>query len=163
MEYQQLSERGPAGEAVVVTIEVHRHGKPVENVKVECDMEPSQKHLAEKLASMLALGTEELVEEFAAEADSYHPARHEGKLKLECIDVHFESEAAPHHFPARAKWKHVFQWACKHFKIAHAASANLEMREGSPDGPAINEAKQIGRFEGCKTVWLVKPGPERNG
>jgi len=150
-------------EAVVVTIEVHRHGRPVESVRVECDVEPTHKHLAEKLASVLALGTEELVEEFVAEAEGYDAKRHEGRLKLDCVDVHFESESAIHHFPAHAKWKHVFLWACKHFKIAHDASANLELREGSPDGPAINEAKHIGRFEGCKTAWLIKPGPERNG
>jgi hypothetical protein len=149
--------------AVTVTVELHRHGSAVETIKIECDAEPTHRHLAEKLAEVLTIGVEELVEEFAAEQEIYDASRHHCKLKLECIDVHFETESATHHFPARAKWKHVFNWACKKFRIAKDASPNLELRDGSAEGPALNESTHIGRFEGRRTVWLVKPGPEPNG
>lgn len=150
-------------EAVTVTVELHKHGSAVETIKIECDAEPTHHHLAEKLAEVLTIGVEELVEEFAAEQEIYDASRHHCRLKLECIDVHLESESATHHFPARAKWKNISHWACKKFRIAKDASANLELRDGSAEGPALNESKRIGRFEGCRTVWLVKPGPEPNG
>jgi len=82
---------------------------------------------------------------------------------LGCIDLHFESEAHQHHFLPSAKWERVHRWGCKKFKIASDACTNLELHSGSPEGPALNEAKKIGHHEGCMTVWLVKPGPERNG
>jgi len=150
-------------EIMRVTVEVLRHGSPVEIIEVECDAEPTHQLLAERIAEALTLGVEELVEEFSSDHGIYDRSRRRCKLKLECIDVHFESESAVHHFPSRAKWKHVHFWACKKFKIAKDVSVNLELRDGSPEGPALNESKHIGRFEGCRTVWLVKPGPEPNG
>jgi hypothetical protein len=160
---QQPHEGAKTAEMVTVTVELHRHGSPVETITIECDAERTHHHLAEQLAEVLTLGVEELVEEFASEQEIYDRQRHHCKLKLECIDVHFETESAIHHFPSRAKWKHVHYWACRKFKIAKDVSANLELRDGSPEGPVLNESKHIGHFEGCRTVWLVKPGPEPNG
>lgn len=145
-----------------VTVELHRVGAPVENVVLDCESEPTHRQLADKLAPVLTLDAEDLVEEFT-EDGSFDAGRKHAKLKLECIDVHFETESATHHFLARMKWKRVHQWACKKFTIAKDLCANLELRDGSPDGPALNEAKPIGHLEGCRTVWLVKPGPEQNG
>jgi hypothetical protein len=79
------------------------------------------------------------------------------------VDVHFETEQARHRFPASSKWAHVHEWACTHFHVPHNVCANLELREGSPSGPALNEKKEIGVHAGCEVVWLVRPGPEPNG
>jgi hypothetical protein len=159
------SERETAGitEIVTVTVDLHRHGSPVETIKVECEGEPTHRHLAQKLAEVLTLGVEELLEEFTEQQELYDHGRHHAKLKLECIDVHFETESATHHFPARARWKHVHRWACHNFRIANDISANLELRDGDPEGTVLNETNRIGEFNGCRTVWLVKPGPEPNG
>ena len=147
-------------EGVTVTIEVHRNGSPVETIKVECDAEPSDRHIAEKLASILALDAEELLEDIASEHDKH---RHHATLKLVCLDIHFETESARHHFPSRAKWHHVHRWACRKFEVANDACPNLELRDGSAEGAPLNESEAIGPYEGCRTVWLVKPGPEKNG
>lgn len=80
-----------------------------------------------------------------------------------CIDLHFESEDAKHHFPARATWAHVHHWGCDHFDVPHDACANLELHEGTATGPVLNDRNRIGYHHGCKTVWLVKPGPEPYG
>ena len=162
---RQIQGTNAAGTADLtrVTVEVVRHGAPVEVIEIECDAESTHQLLAERLAEALALEVEGLVEEFNSDLEIYDRPRRHCKLKLECVDVHFESESAIHHFPSRAKWKHVHVWACKRFKIAKDACPNLELRDGSPEGPALNESKHIGRFEGCRMVWLVKPGPEPNG
>ncbi len=80
-----------------------------------------------------------------------------------CIDLHFESEEAKQTFPARATWAHVHHWGCHQFDVPHDACANLELHEGAPNGPVLNDRKHIGPHHGCKTVWLVKPGPEPYG
>jgi hypothetical protein len=155
--------KAEVAEAVIVTVELHRHGAPVETIKIECDGQPTHRHLAEKLAAVLALEAEELVEEFTEQDGGPEHRHHHSKIKLECIEIRFETEAASHHFLARTRWKRVHHWSCKKFKIASDVSANLELRDGSPEGPPLNEAKPIGDIKGCRTVWLVKPGPEPNG
>lgn len=84
-------------------------------------------------------------------------------LRRVCLDLHFESESIRAWFPTRAKWVRVHRWACHAFKVAGDACAHLELREGSPAGPALNERQEIGLHAGCESVWLVKPGPEPNG
>lgn len=152
-----------ASETVIVTVEVQRHGRPVETIEVECDVAAATPQLPQKLAELLALEVGELVEELAGSDRAQDHGGHRHKLKLECIDVHFETESAVHHFPARTKWSRVHRWACSRFRIAADIAANLELRDGSPEGVALNESGQIGEFSGCRSVWLVKPGPEANG
>ena len=89
-----------------------------------------------------------------------HPTVHVSRV---CVNVHFEAEEAKHFFPARAPWSRVHRWACRKFGVSKSAAANLELHEGSANGPVINERKEIGASDGCKEVWLVKPGPENNG
>jgi hypothetical protein len=95
-------------------------------------------------------------------ADIIWPAR-PIRVQRVCVDLHFETEAKQAQFPAQAKWARVHRWGCHAFKIASDACAHLELHEGSPTGPALNERQAIGVHTGCKTVWLVKPGPEPNG
>lgn len=85
------------------------------------------------------------------------------KIRRVCVDLHFESEHAEHRFLSRDTWGDVHEWACRHFHVAADACANLELREGAPTGPALNDNSELGKFRGCKTVWMVKPGPEPNG
>ena len=84
-------------------------------------------------------------------------------LRRVSIELHFEGEAKRARFPARAKWARVHRWGCRAFTIASDACAHLELREGSPAGPALNERQEIGPHAGSEIVWLVKPGPEPNG
>jgi hypothetical protein len=88
---------------------------------------------------------------------------HRWRHRRVCIDVHFESEDAKHDFPARATWARVHRWGCNHFEVPQDACANLELHEGTAAGPVLNDRKHIGHHKGCKTVWLVKPGPEPYG
>ena len=80
-----------------------------------------------------------------------------------CIDLHFESESVTRRFSPNTRWRRVHRFGCRKFDVANDACANLELHEDDPKGPALNEAVEIGSFTGCKTVWLVKPGPEPNG
>lgn len=88
---------------------------------------------------------------------------HHWRLKLVCVEIHFETEVARHLFSAQAKWEQVHRWAVRHFQIAADVSANLELHRDTPTGPMLNERAAIGHFKGCLDVWLVKPGPENNG
>lgn len=81
----------------------------------------------------------------------------------QCVTLHFEDEELKHKFPATATWARVHQFGCRHFKIAHDACANLELRLHKFDGSPVNERKQIGHYEGCVDIYLVKPGAEPNG
>jgi len=85
------------------------------------------------------------------------------RLRRVCIELHFEGDSKQRKFPVQAKWARVHRWGCRAFTIASDACAHLELREDNPQGPAINERQEIGPHTGCKTVWLVKPGPEPNG
>jgi hypothetical protein len=89
--------------------------------------------------------------------------RHRWTHRRVCIDLHFEAEEGKHHFPAQAKWSRVHRWGCGHFHVGADLCANLELREGGPKGPVLNEHLDIGHFKDCKIVWLVKPGPEPYG
>jgi hypothetical protein len=92
------------------------------------------------------------------------PLRHrELKFHRVCVAVHFETEEERHWFPVQARWARVHRWACRKFEVSVDACANLELREDSPEGSPVNEREPIGKSEQCKTVWLVKPGPEQNG
>jgi hypothetical protein len=85
------------------------------------------------------------------------------RLKRACVEVFVEGEPKQHNFPIRARWARVHRWGCHAFGIARDACVHLELREGGPTGPALNERQEIGPQVGCKVVWLVKPGPEPNG
>jgi hypothetical protein len=161
----EQTEHGTSGgplEKIVVRLEIDREGQPIEVVTAEFEGAVNRPELAGKIASILELEAEEILEELS-KPECLHPERHHGTLKLVCVDLHFETEAKRHHFLPNAKWSRVHAWGCKHFRIAVDACANLELHSGSPEGPALNEAKEIGHHHGCMDVWLVKPGPEKNG
>jgi hypothetical protein len=157
-------ERGghPTLEKIDVRVELVRHGLPVETVTVGFEGLVNRPELAQKIAAVLELEAEEILTELS-KPECLHPEHHHGRLELVCIDLHFETDSAKHHFFSTAKWERVHRWGCKKFKIATDACANLELHSGSPEGPALNESKSIGKHEGCTQVWLVKPGPEKNG
>jgi hypothetical protein len=95
-----------------------------------------------------------------------HAAENEGRgLKVHrvCVDLHFETEREVHRFLSRQTWGDVHRFGCHHFHVPADACVNLELRDGSPTGPALNDRSEIGNFTGCRTVWMVKPGPEPNG
>jgi hypothetical protein len=156
------SEGGADSEKIQVQVELERRGLPTETVTIAFVGTVNRPELAQKIAAILELDAEEILEELS-NPETLHPEHHRGKLKLVCIDLHFESDAAKHHFLASAKWERVHRWGCKKFKVASDACANLELHSGSAAGPALNESKPIGHHEGCMDVWLVKPGPENNG
>jgi hypothetical protein len=85
------------------------------------------------------------------------------KVQRVCVELHFETETITHRFSPKAQWERVHLFGCKKFKVAEDACANLELHDGTVDGPALNERQAIGSFKGCRTIWLVKPGPEPNG
>jgi hypothetical protein len=85
------------------------------------------------------------------------------RIRVSCIDIHFEGERIRRRFPSRWSWSGVHRWGCHHFRVAEDACANLELRNGSATGPALNEGLTIGPVRGCRVVWLVKPGPEPYG
>jgi hypothetical protein len=152
---------GPS-EKIVVRLEVEREGRPAETITEEFEGAIDRPRLAGKVASILELEAEEILEELS-KPECFHPERHHGTLKLVCVDLHFETEEKRHHFLPKAKWERVHRWGCKYFRIAVDACANLELHSGSPEGPVLNESKEIGHHRGCLHVWLVKPGPEKNG
>jgi hypothetical protein len=150
------------GEAEEITVraEIERHGLPVEIVTATFVGQVSRPELARRIAEVLEIEVDGILEELDEE---FRSERREGRVRLVCIDLHFETESAKHHFAAKAKWERVHHWGCKKFKVAAAACTNLELHKDSPTGPVLNEARPIGRHEGCETVWMVKPGPENNG
>ena len=149
-------------ETIEVRVRLERHGLPAEEVTVAFEGAINKPILAQKIAAVLELEAEEILAELS-NPECLHPEHHHGKLKLACIDLHFETESGKHHFLASATWGRVHRWGCKKFRVASDACANLELHSGSPKGPVLNEAKHIGHHEGCREVWLVKPGPEPNG
>ncbi len=110
----------------------------------------------------LALGSAAVLDETRSLGEFKWPAD-PIQLQRVCIELHFETESKQKKFPVQAKWARVHRWGCRAFTIANDACAHLELREDTPTGPAINERQEIGPHVGCKTVWLVKPGPEPNG
>lgn len=151
----------PSGR-VVVTVELVRAERAPEVVTIEFDGPVHHPAVAAKIAEVLELEAAEILAEIT-KPEVLHPEKHQGRLHLVCIDLHFETESKKHHFLPTSKWERVHQWGCHKFHVAADACANLELHSGSPKGPVLNESKEIGRHEGCLVVWLVKPGPEKNG
>lgn len=141
------------------------------SVKVPFESSDSLRQLIERIEEQAQVDGRALVE-LALETESVDESRPLTEFNLlnkslrvqrVCVEVHFESETKQHWFPVSAKWARVHRWACNAFHVANDACAHLELREGSPTGPAINERQDIGPSAECKVVWLVKPGPEPNG
>jgi hypothetical protein len=164
MEAKTSSHVHGAGEGeIALTVELHIKGAPPEVLKVEYDGDLTSRGLAHRLAAMLELEAEELLHELDHGPHARDHDHHHCRVDLTCVDIHFETESATHKFLATSTWERVHRWACKRFKVASDACANLELHEGGPKGPILNETRPIGHLPGCETVWLVKPGPERNG
>jgi hypothetical protein len=153
-------------------LELEDHGMPITSVDFELFPSETIDTLAARLALQIQMEPDDIIAGLCMDgapipneiALQEHLMRgHRLRLKRVCIDLHFETEAAMHKFPPHATWGRVLDWGCNHFRVPRDLRANLELREGSPTGPAVNERLEIGEFGGCKTVWLVKPGPEPNG
>jgi hypothetical protein len=157
-----MHEHSPGEEKITAKVDLERHGQPTESVSIAFIGQVDRPEVARKIATLLELEAAEILEELS-NPDVLHPKHHHGKLKLACVDLHFESQSARHHFLRSATWARVHQWGCKRFRVSADVAANLELHRDSPTGPVLNEAKKIGHVEGCASVWMVKPGPERNG
>ena len=153
----------PIAESITLTIALNGPGSIVETIKVEYQGELTPPELARKLGEVLDVEAEELLAVLSHDpACIDHHERH-CRVDVTCVDLHFETESKKHRFPALSTWERVHRWACRKFRIAADSCANLELHDGGPQGPVLNEAKPIGHHEGCLNVWLVKPGPEKNG
>jgi hypothetical protein len=164
---------GEPGEIIMrILVEVEEAGEVVRSAECEVSEAESVRAVARRLASQLAVEVEELEADLGVAGITFEPEapvreciaggthwRH----RRVCVELHFESETVIHHFPPRWHWAKVHHFGCRHFHVSHDACANLELREGTPAGPALNEKVEVGVFPGCKSVWLVKPGPEPNG
>jgi hypothetical protein len=158
---------------MVIFVEIEQDQQELRLIEVEVPTdEAGLAAFLEPVAAKSGIPVEELLLDLGVGDIQFEPQSKVGEClqhgprwrhRRVCIDLHFESEEAKHHFPARATWARVHQWGCQHFDVPHDACANLELHEGTPTGPALNDRKHIGRHEGCKTVWLVKPGPEPYG
>jgi hypothetical protein len=155
-----------------VHIDVEERGSIVRSVDYEVSAADSVESVAKRLAQELGVDTDEVLADLGTNGVRFEKDKlvdeclahgHRWRHRRVCIELHFESEQSVHHFPAGAHWRRVHRWGCKKFEVANDACVNLELREGSETGPALNEKAEIGVFPGCKTVWLVKPGPEPNG
>jgi hypothetical protein len=155
-----------------IQVDVEEDGAVVQTLECEADAQETIEELANRLANQLGTETDDVLSGLGANGTLFQRRQRIGEClqhgnrwrhRRTCLDVHFESENQIHRFSAHSRWYRVHQWGCKHFHIAHDACANLELRDGSPEGPALNEKTEIGSFTGCKTVWLIKPGPEPNG
>jgi hypothetical protein len=158
---------------MVIFVEIEQDGEEIR--VVEIDVPTEEVELAaflEPVAAKSGIPVEELVLDLGVADLQFEPRSkvseclkhgHRWRHRRVCIELHFESENVDQHFPARSTWGRVHLWGCHHFDVPHDACANLELHEGTPAGPVLNDLKQIGRHKGCKTVWLVKPGPEPYG
>jgi len=149
-------------ERIAVSVELLRAERAPEVVTIEFDGPVHHPKIAAEIAAILELDAAEILNELS-NPQVLHPEKHHGSLHLVCIELHFETEEKKHHFLPTAKWERVHQWGCEKFRVATDACANLELHSGGPKGPVLNESKEIGRHQGCMVVWLVKPGPEKNG
>lgn len=158
---------------MVVVIEVEQDQQETKIFEVELSNESLElMEFLRPIAEKTGIPVEELVLDIGVNEVQFLPQwkveecirhGHKWRHRRVCIDLHFESEEAKHHFPARAPWGRVHRWGCEHFDVPKDACANLELHEGSPTGPVLNDRTHIGYHKGCKTVWLVKPGPEPYG
>src|SRR5439155_26332730 len=126
-------------------VEVAEEGGAPEVLSFEADDEELVTALAARIAARLDLDSAEQLEALEAEHGFNREAlvAHlpQGLLRVRqvCVELHFEGVVATHRFPARAKWSRVHRWGCRHFHVAVDACANLELRDGAPDGPRLNE------------------------
>ncbi|MBZ5631464.1 MAG: hypothetical protein LAO06_21630 [Acidobacteriia bacterium] len=158
---------------MVVIVEIEQDEQDLKLVEAEIANEEAQLiEVVRAISEKSGIPVEELVLDLGVGDVRFQPdARvadclrhgHRWRHRRVCIDLHFESEEARHTFPARATWSVVHKWGCHRFQVPHDACANLELHEASPKGPVLNDHVQIGDFKGCKTAWLVKPGPEPYG
>jgi len=154
-----------------VQIDVEEGNGIVATAECEASAEDTIELVVSNAAGRLGLEVEEILLDLSAGNERFERGKrvsefgseHRWKHRRTCIDIHFETESEEHRFPVSATWARVHHWTCNHFKVPHDLCANLELRLGSPTGPALNEKKEIGQHTGCETVWLVKPGPEPNG
>jgi hypothetical protein len=153
-------------------IDVEEGDRVVASVECNALAEETVETIASRIAGELQLDSEEILVDLLADGQRFDRhakvsdcLRHGNRWRhrRSCIDLHFESEEATHRFPASATWGRVHKWGCEHFQVPGNVCANLELRKGSPDGPALNDKKEIGVHPGCEVIWLVKPGPEPNG
>lgn len=151
---------------------VEAHGSVARFAECAASEEECIRDLAGRMAQQLEIEAEELMLDLGVGDIRFDQNARVGECikhgnhwlhRRVCVDLRFESESIVHHFAPKSTWARVHRWGCHHFHIAGDACANLELREGSPTGPALNENAELGVFAGCKTVWLVKPGPEVNG
>jgi len=152
-----------------VSVDIAEEGKAPEVLSLEASGEDSAALIADRLAGELGVDAGDVLEAFRAEhglergtvVREFPVSRL--RLRRIRVEVHFEGETASHGFPSRAKWARVHRWACRHFGMATDACANLELHDGAPDGPRLNENQPIGTSSGCREVYLIKPGPEPYG
>jgi hypothetical protein len=154
-----------------VLIDVEEGNSIVATAECEASADDTVELVVSNAAGQLGLEAEEILLDLSAGEERFERGKrvgdfgrgHRWKHRRTCINLHFETEAKEHKFPVSATWARVHHWGCEKFHIPHDLCANLELRLGSPTGPALNEKKQIGHHPGCEVVWLVKPGPEPNG
>jgi hypothetical protein len=155
-----------------IHIDVEESGVIVRSAEDDVSPDETIESIATRLASKLEVTSEELAEGLGTDGVTFEKTmrardclRHGERWRHRrvCVDMHFETEHFVHHFSPGGHWSEVHRFGCRRFEIPKDACANLELHDGAPDGPALNEKLKIGRFEGCKVVWLVKPGPEPNG
>lgn len=158
---------------MTVVVEIEQDGGELRVVELEFnDQEAPLIAMLAPIAERTGIPVEELILDIGVGNVQFHRDSklgeclqhgHRWRHRRVCVDMHFESEQARHFFPARATWAHVHRWGCHRFDVPKDACANLELHEGSPSGPVLNDRIHIGRHKGCKVVWLVKPGPEPYG
>jgi hypothetical protein len=155
-----------------VQIDVEENGSVIRSAEDEVSADETIENIAKRFAPKLDIGADELMEELRANGVAFEKGMlagdcvshgHRWRHQRVCIDLHFESEHLVHHFSPSNRWAQVHRFGCHRFEIPKDACANLELRKGSPDGPALNENSKIGPLSACEVVWLVKPGPEPNG
>lgn len=153
-------------------IEVEEKGEIVRTVSSDAEPHETLETVVRRAAPQLAVDVEELLGDLTVDGKVLNGQNtvaealsHGRRLRHRrvCVELHFETDTVVHLFPAAGTWALVHRFGCRKFEVPHDACANLELHEGSPTGPALNDKVRIGVFPGCKTVWLVKPGPEPNG
>lgn len=157
---------------MIIEIDIKEDARIVGTTQQEAVEEATIEAVAHVAASALKIDVEELLVDLRVDGitlerhmkvKDYVRHGHHWHHQRVCVSLHFETETADNHFPAAAHWSRVHEWACDKFTVARDVCANLELRDGSAEGPALNEHHEIGHHHGCKQVWLVKPGPEPNG
>lgn len=157
MKILQFEVEGSDGGSRCVDVPYHE-GERVEDAVARLERESAHEYGALLDAGAAAIGVPQ-----NASLGSVQWPGHSIRLRVVCVAVRFEGETKESLFPANARWARVHRWACNAFGVAADACGHLELHDGDPKGPVLNESHQIGRHDGCRTVCLVKPGPEPNG